>query len=741
MWQRVLKGIVILIFFVILAVTAREVDARKWVGDAGWYYSIDRVCRDGLLLTAGYPTEYGAAHETAVRFGARLHTTASTSNPNDGPTSAGEAFGALLAAAKTFTITYHTTPLPVDLNSDGTFEGTFTYYTQGALLWSRHLDVGPGAPPVVITYVNMGRISQNVEDCYLNRLTVRRGGAATIGKNQLEVNYGRLNPGDTVYRLGAPPAHGELRLNGVVLNTGSTFTQDDVNDNRLTYTHDESLTKSDSFTFTVRSTTRVSVASNGAEALNGSSYQPSLSPGGSFTESGGRYITFVSTATNLVSADTNICPGYPTSGTCPDIFTHDMATGETIRASVSSSGTQSNDASFAPAMSNYSKVVFESLASNWTTGDECLVFFGADGGRDIFRHVGETSRVSVTPVRWGKCYQANADSYAPSVSEDGSSVVFESDATNLLLSVDTNEIIRGIWDTNSSRDIFINDGFDTHFVSNVTGYSGYAGGAAQANGNSYNPSISAYGDHVAFESDATNLIGSGSDANNRRDIFVRESDKTARVSVNTNPFFVAEANGDSYDPSISSSGRYVAFRSDATNLVLGDTLGFSDIFVHDRDLDGDGNYDEFCSIFPFFQCYTSTTRLSVASDGSEADNHSYAPSFSAYGRYVAFSSYATNLVNGDANLQSDIFVRDRQTGQTARVSIAATGAQANGGSFRPAILADGEFIAFESDAAKLVPGDTNNNRDVFIHYVGFTSGFPIAICCDFYLPVVLRNGP
>jgi LPXTG-site transpeptidase (sortase) family protein len=140
----------------------------------------------------------------------------------------------------------------------------------------------------------------------------------------------------------------------------------------------------------------------------------------------------------------------------------------------------------------------------------------------------------------------------------------------------------------------------------------------------------------------------------------------------------------------------VAFESPASNLVSGDTNGDHDIFVHDRQTG-------------------MTTRVSVASDGTQANSYSYASSLSADGRYVAFSSDASNLVSGDTNGEFDIFVHDRRTGGTARVSLASDGSQGNGLSYAPSISADGRFVVFGSSASNLVSGDTNGVMDVFLH--------------------------
>lgn len=167
---------------------------------------------------------------------------------------------------------------------------------------------------------------------------------------------------------------------------------------------------------------------------------------------------------------------------------------------------------------------------------------------------------------------------------------------------------------------------------------------------------------------------------------------TARVSLDSNG---AQANGSSYDPYVSSDGRYVVFWSAATNLVPGDTNGNYDVFVHDRQTG-------------------STTRASLASNGAQADGSCVAGSISDDGRYVAFQSWATTLVPGDTNGWSDAFVRDLQTGITTRVSVSTTGAQGNRDAENPRISADGRYVAFQSTAGTLVPGDTNGKCDVFV---------------------------
>ncbi len=168
---------------------------------------------------------------------------------------------------------------------------------------------------------------------------------------------------------------------------------------------------------------------------------------------------------------------------------------------------------------------------------------------------------------------------------------------------------------------------------------------------------------------------------------------TERVSVHSAG---TEGNGTSFDGSISADGRFVAFHSAATNLVPGDTNDDTDIFVRDRQLG-------------------LTERVSVRSGSGQVYGDSEYPSISAGGRYVAFQSYAYDLVPGDTDGYLDIFVRDRQLGLTERVSVDSTGAQGNGDSPDPSISADGRFVAFRSFATNLVTGDTNMVHDVFVH--------------------------
>jgi len=206
-------------------------------------------------------------------------------------------------------------------------------------------------------------------------------------------------------------------------------------------------------------------------------------------------------------------------------------------------------------------------------------------------------------------------------------------------------------------------------------------------------SISADGRFVAFTSAATNLVPG--DTNGTSDIFVRDTvlDTIERASVGP----TGTQGSTSYAPAISADGRYVAFTSTGAGLIPGDTFTGTSLYMHDRQT-GDNS------------------RLSVSSDGANGGLESQVPSFSGDARYVAYSSRASNLVPSDTNGTWDVFVRDRVEATTTRVSVADdTGAQGNGSSENPMISGNGRFVVFMSRASNLVAGDTNNATDVFVH--------------------------
>lgn len=205
------------------------------------------------------------------------------------------------------------------------------------------------------------------------------------------------------------------------------------------------------------------------------------------------------------------------------------------------------------------------------------------------------------------------------------------------------------------------------------------------------PAISADGRFVVYHS-ASNTLVSG-DRNNTWDVFIydRQMQKTALISRN---LAGVTGSGESMNPAISADGRYIAFQSRAADLVSGDTNNAVDIFVYDRLTD-------------------VMERVSVTSNHGEPNSYSLWPSMSADGRFVVFQSFASNLVPGDNNGVTDVFVRDRQQHVTRRLSLANTGGDANGESYWPHMAADGDWVVFTSGASNLVSGDTNGMFDVF----------------------------
>jgi len=293
---------------------------------------------------------------------------------------------------------------------------------------------------------------------------------------------------------------------------------------------------------------------------------------------------------------------------------------------------------------------------------------------------GTTERVS-NAVGGG---QADLDSLVPSMSDDGRYVAFVSFATNLLQQPDANGPL---------RDAFVRDR-----ATSTTTLVSRSGVGIQENFETFGAEIGGDGRYVAFASTADNLVQG--DTNDEEDVFRhdRMTGATVRVSVST---FLVEADGSSSNPSISDDGDVIAFESAATHLAP-DTNGKVDIYT--RKMTCNGNL-----------CFPPTSRVSVTATGGQTNGDSSRPDLSDSGAYVAFASSATNMVPGDSNGFLDVFVRDRTHGRTARVDTALFLAQAvGGGSENASISGDGRTVAFQSDATNLVDGDTNGVTDVFL---------------------------
>lgn len=400
----------------------------------------------------------------------------------------------------------------------------------------------------------------------------------------------------------------------------------------------------------------------------------------------------------------------------------------THRAGVDSKGLQADASSGQVRISGDGRwIAFESAATNLVGGDTNGAVV------DVFVRDLSNGTTRFASLSSSGAHGALA-SRAPSLSFDGRFVAFESDADNF----DAN-------DTNGLRDVFVRDRMfgTTRRVST-------AAGGADPDGASARASISGDGDRIAFESYATNLAVNATSPVRQVYVFERSTNTTYLASQSTSG--VAGANDSGY-AQMSSDGRFVVFASAAPNLVPNDTNANTDIFVRDLALstttrvsvrsDGtegigffqwpaisaDGRFTAFETLSGDLvggdsnQCFDiyvhdallgSTVRASLSSTATQGHLHSYRPAISADGRFLAWQSAANDFVHNDTNGSSDVFWRDLATGITRRVSVATSGAEGDSSSFSPSMSADGTRIAFLSDASTLVSGDTNASIDVFV---------------------------
>jgi Tol biopolymer transport system component len=402
------------------------------------------------------------------------------------------------------------------------------------------------------------------------------------------------------------------------------------------------------------STTRLSQSAQGAGG-NFDSFYPTLS-------FDGRIVAFDSASDNLVAGDTN--------GVF-DVFVRDRQSGSIERVSLSSAGAQANDAAGDAALSGDGRwVSYSSTASNLVPGD-------TNGASDVFvydRQTGTTTLVSFTSTGG----LGNSHSLVPTISGDGMRVAFWSKASNLVAG-----------DTNGLPDCFVRD-----IASGATLRVSETAAGIGGNGSSVDVAISADGRYVAFETTSTNLVAG--DTNGKIDILLKdlESGALARASLGASG---AEPIRDCTEPALSADGRLVVFQSASDNLVPLDANHALDVFVRDMQ--------------------AGTTELvSQSSGGAIGNASSFLANISPDGRFVAFYSDASNLVAGDTNQSTDLFLRDLATASTVRLSVSSVGAQgqANGGATGCALSWDGRFVAFDSVATGLVPGDAAPSWDVFV---------------------------
>ncbi len=277
--------------------------------------------------------------------------------------------------------------------------------------------------------------------------------------------------------------------------------------------------------------------------------------------------------------------------------------------------------------------------------------------------------------------QTDGGSANPVISADGRYILFNSSASNLIKG--------GL----PKEDYPHNKLYLYDQETGKTELESVTADGSPANYDSQGGTISEDGRFIAFVSNATNNIAgySGSEFQ----VYLRDR-KTGKNYFVSGPLDGSLPSEDSNSPSISGSGRFVAFESFSTNLLQADTDDDPDIYVRDM-------------------VKNKLYLASVSSNGVKGDIDSFYPSISSDGRYVAFASVATNLVPGDTNKAVDIFVHDLMTGKTERVSVSSRGKQANAGSNFPVISGNGRYVGFISSADNLVPGDTNGLEDVFVH--------------------------
>jgi Tol biopolymer transport system component len=313
-------------------------------------------------------------------------------------------------------------------------------------------------------------------------------------------------------------------------------------------------------------------------------------------------------------------------------------------------------------------VAFSSYATNLVAGD-------SNGMSDIFvrdRTLGTTVRLLGSGGA-----QPNGNSLYPPISEDGRYVALSSEATNFVSG-----------DRNDVADVFLVDSQTNEIILVSLAMNGQ-----EANGRSTYPSLSGDGRYVVFTSAASNLVPG--DTNGKDDVFVfdRTTRSVARVSLSASG---AQLDDESYNynNAVSDGNRRIAFATKASNTGVADQNGAFDIFVRDVDR-------------------ALTVPVSLSRKGVTASGNSLHPTISADGRYVAFHSSATDLVTNDSNKVDDVFVFDLLQRRVSLVSTRPGGQQGNGPSFRTSISRNGRVIAFSSEATNLIDGDTNNVTDLF----------------------------
>jgi|GEM_PF-3461789 len=380
----------------------------------------------------------------------------------------------------------------------------------------------------------------------------------------------------------------------------------------------------------------------------------------------GRYVAFV-TADSLATNDTN---------GVEDVYVRDMQNGVTYWVSADSNGNAVNQRSHDCSISGNGRYVA------FTCGSDALLAAGDSNGQfDVFVYDLVSRTTELVSYRTGGA-QANGTSAYPSISDDGHYVVFVSYASNL--------IAAGTSGGHANVYIHDRDTDETLLLSKSTG-------GGEANDECTHPVISGNGQYVAFESEATDLVGVGAGfAANQKDIYVcdRQGNGMELVSISSAD---AYGDGESRYPTISDDGNYVAFDSVATTLDGGDGIRYN-VFARDRSRH-------------------QTQIMSINRDGNIPNNHSMNPSYSDDGLYILYESFASDLVDTDNN-GWDIFVYDLLERKTKLISRSSKGEQANDDCHDPCLSGNAEYVAFSSLADNLVLNDNDALYDLFVKQIG-----------------------
>jgi hypothetical protein len=450
---------------------------------------------------------------------------------------------------------------------------------------------------------------------------------------------------------------------------------------------------------------QIDVSTTGLQANAGTTDTTTSGPAITST---GQYISFASPATNLDINDTNNVPDVFFQNNCIGDTTL-LCTPATIIGSVSGFGSLSNGASSQPSVDSSGRyLAFVSAATNLIPGDNRFTGVPQVYWRDTCTGVS----VNCTPftilvsVASDGLTPGNAPSAQPSLSSDGRYVAYSSAASNLQAPNSSGVAQIFVFDTCAGQ---------TTCATSTTLVSVATDGVTPGNASSTQPSLGALASYIAFTSPATNLLSSG--LNGIQQVFQRTTcigatGCTPLTILASTPDGTTAGNGISFQPSMGIDGRIVSFASTANNLVSTVTSGIQQVFLRDTCTGATG-------------CTASTSLVSFAADGVTAGNAaSEHPSVDSTGQYVAFASFASNLVAVDTNNLEDVFVRDSCatvtgcTASTVLVSSSAAnggiGVQGNGNSLSPAISADHTTVAFLSFATNLVPQGTAAQSNVFL---------------------------